>query len=95
MQLSSSPLHKRIVPIDGGHAHVTTLLSWGMRAEPGVGLTVIAREFDAPYTAMLPGYVAGHYDLDDCQIDLVRLAQFSGARLIHGEAIGIGSSQPA
>ncbi|MGE3916604.1 MAG: selenide, water dikinase SelD, partial [Hyphomicrobiaceae bacterium] len=32
---------------------------------------------------------AGHYDLDACHIDIVRLAHFAGARVIHGEAVGI------
>ncbi len=80
---------QRIVLIGGGHTHVAVLRSFGMNSEPGVGLTVIAKELDAPYSGMLPGYVAGHYTFEQCHIDLVRLAQFAGARLIHGEAAGI------
>ena len=82
-------VRKRIVLVGGGHAHVTVLRAFGMRPEPGVALTLIAKELDAPYSGMLPGFVAGHYTLDECHIDLVRLAHFAHARLVHGEATGI------
>ncbi|MGE0766277.1 MAG: selenide, water dikinase SelD [Hyphomicrobiaceae bacterium] len=80
---------RRLVLIGGGHAHVTVLRALAMEREPGLDITLLAKELDAPYSGMLPGYVAGHYDLDACHIDLIRLAQFAGARVIHGEAIGI------
>ncbi|MEZ5856079.1 MAG: selenide, water dikinase SelD [Hyphomicrobiaceae bacterium] len=80
---------KRIVLVGGGHAHVGVIKAFGMMPEPGVELVLIAKELDAPYSGMLPGYVAGHYDLDECHIDLVRLTAFAGVRLVHGEAIGI------
>ena len=85
----AEPVHKRLVLVGGGHSHVFVLRSLAMLGEPGVGVTLIARELDAPYSGMLPGFVAGHYTLDECHIDLVRLAQRAGVRVIHGEAIGI------
>ncbi len=86
------PVRKRLVLVGGGHSHVFVLASLAMRGEPGVGVTLIARELDAPYSGMLPGFVAGHYTLDECHIDLVRLAQRAGVRVIHGEATGIDRS---
>ena len=38
---------------------------------------------------MLPGYVAGHYDHDQCHIDLVPLARLAGATLVHASAVKI------
>lgn len=83
---------QRLVLIGGGHAHVTVLRALAMQPEPGLEVVLIAKELDAPYSGMLPGYVAGHYDLDACHIDLVRLCQFANARLIHGEATGIDAT---
>ncbi len=89
MQSSSAPITTDIVLLGGGHAHVFVLKSFGMNPIPGVRLTLIAKELAAPYSGMLPGFVAGHYTLDECQIDLIRLARFAGARVIHGAAFGI------
>jgi selenide,water dikinase len=87
--MRSAPAKTTIVLIGGGHAHVQVLKSFGMRPEPGVRLTLIASELEAPYSGMLPGLVAGHYTHEDCHIDLARLTRFADARLIHAAATGI------
>ncbi|MGQ0457188.1 MAG: FAD-dependent oxidoreductase [Hyphomicrobium sp.] len=75
--------------LGGGHAHVFVLKAFGKNPALGVRLTLIAKETAATYSGMLPGFVAGHYGLDDIHIDLERLAQYAGARMIHGAADGI------
>ncbi len=89
MQMPSLPLAQDVVLIGGGHTHALLLRMWGMNPLPGARLTVINPAATAPYTGMLPGFVAGHYGRDDLEIDLVRLARFAGARIILGRATGI------
>nr|WP_322865010.1 selenide, water dikinase SelD [Aquicoccus sp. G2-2]MEA1112232.1 selenide, water dikinase SelD [Aquicoccus sp. G2-2] len=83
------PYTRDLVLIGGGHAHALVLKAWGMNPLPGARLTVINPGPTAPYTGMLPGYVAGHYTRDELEIDLVRLCRHAGARLILDKAAGI------
>ena len=78
-----------IVLVGGGHSHVQVLRRFGMRPEPGVRLTVVAREPHTPYSGMLPGFIAGQYPWDDIHIDLARLGAFCDARFIADEVIGV------
>ena len=78
-----------IVLVGGGHSHVGVLRSFGMRLLANVRLTLISTDMQAPYSGMLPGYVAGHYSHGEVHIDLLRLATFAGASLCQDEVIGI------
>ena len=89
MQVSEQPILRDIVLVGGGHSHVGVLKSFGMQPLPGVRLTLICTDTHTPYSGMLPGYVAGHYDYDAVHIDLSRLAVFAGARLYRDEVIGL------
>ena len=75
--------------LGGGHAHVQVLKAFGMRPQPGLRLSIVAREAQSPYSGMLPGHVAGWYSVDEMHIDLVRLAAFAGARFVAAEATGL------
>ncbi|MDF0601415.1 selenide, water dikinase SelD [Psychromarinibacter sp. C21-152] len=89
MPAAPLPLTRELVLIGGGHAHALLLRRWGMRPLPGVRVTVIDPNPEAPYTGMLPGHVAGHYARAELEIDLVKLARFAGARVVFGRATGL------
>lgn len=78
-----------LVLIGGGHSHAIALELWGSNPLPGVRLVLITDTPHAPYSGMLPGYVAGFYTFDECHIHLPNLAKFAGAELILDRAIGL------
>lgn len=88
----ATPAQRDLVLVGGGHAHLGVLRAFAMKPEPGLRITLVAKELTAPYSGMLPGYVAGVYRREDCHIDLLPLAIAAGARLIHGEATGLDTN---
>ncbi|MEO8974282.1 MAG: FAD-dependent oxidoreductase, partial [Casimicrobiaceae bacterium] len=89
MQAATTPIVRDIVLVGGGHSHVGVLRHFAMKPLPGVRLTMICTDTETPYSGMLPGYIAGHYDFDEVHIDLRPLAEFAGARYFRDEVIGI------
>ncbi|TAK83565.1 MAG: selenide, water dikinase SelD [Betaproteobacteria bacterium] len=89
MHGDEQPVLRDIVLVGGGHSHVAVLRRFGMRPVPGARLTMICSDTHTPYSGMLPGYIAGHYDYDEVHIDLRRLARFAGARFLRDEAVGL------
>lgn len=83
------PFSRDLVLVGGGHTHALLLRKWGMKPLPGARVTLINPGPTAPYSGMLPGFIAGHYSREDLDIDLVKLARFANARLIVGRATHI------
>ena len=83
------PKQLHLVLIGGGHAQIQLLKSLGMNPIDGLAITLITDVLNAPYSGMLPAYVAGLCDYDDLHIDLVRLSCFAGATLIHAPVTAI------
>lgn len=79
----------RLVLVGGGHSQIAVLRMFGMDPPPNCHLTVVARDVLAPYSGMLPGYIAGHYTYQQCHIDVRPLAKMAGARLCQSEVDGV------
>lgn len=90
MQISRPiPITRDLVLLGGGHTHALVLRKWAMSPLAGVQVTLVNPGVKAPYTGMLPGFVAGHYSRNALDIDLVKLARAAGARLILDRATSI------
>jgi len=85
----TAPIERDIVLVGGGHAHVDVIKRFGMRPEPGVRLTLIARDSLTPYSGMIPGLLRGVYSHADCHIDLGRICRWAGVGLIRAAATGL------
>ena len=81
------PVLRDIVLEGGGHAHLAVLKRFGTEPLGGVRVTLVSRTAYSPYSGMLPGLIAGHYDADDMHFDLYRLANFAGARFLCDEVM--------
>lgn len=80
---------KRIVLAGGGHAHVEVLRDLGARPDPSLEVVVATPYPWLTYSGMVPGFVAGHYEIDACMIDLRPLAARANARLVATSVVGI------
>lgn len=87
--MRKTAVFKEILLVGGGHSHVQVMKAFGMRPVAGVRLTLVARDGETPYSGMLPGLVGGHYERDECHVDLRRLAAATGVRLIKSEITGL------
>ena len=80
---------QEIVLVGGGHAHVQVLQSFATEPPPSSRLTLIVDTPIAVYSGMVPGFIAGQYKEEDLQIDVRRLAERAGIRVVIDKAVGI------
>ncbi|MBL8510912.1 MAG: FAD-dependent oxidoreductase, partial [Betaproteobacteria bacterium] len=77
---------KRLVLIGGGHAHVHVLKSLAEQPLADVAVTLISPYSRQVYSGMLPGWIAGHYDIEQCVIPLPPLAKLANATFCQAAA---------
>ena len=88
MQMQT-PNVRDLLLLGGGHSHVQVLKHFAMHPVPGIRLTLISDDYVSPYSGMVPGYIAGHYSLDEIQIALGPLCRRAGARFICAKVTGL------
>lgn len=77
-----------VVLLGVGHTNAHVLRMWKMRPIENAQLVCISNFPQVTYSGMLPGVLAGQYEEPAMEIDLVRLAQSAGARLVVDRVVG-------
>ncbi len=75
---------KRVLLVGGGQTHAGVLRA-GVQGEA----TLVTPYAHHVYSGMLPGFVAGHYRLEEMRIDVAALAARAGARLVLGRVAAL------
>jgi pyridine nucleotide-disulfide oxidoreductase family protein len=84
---------KRLLLAGAGHSQLFVLRALARRPVPDLDVTLIAPYDRQLYSGMLPGWIAGHYALDEISIDLRPLAEAARARLILDRVTGLDLDQ--
>lgn len=83
---------KQLLLLGGGHAHLQVLRALATEPLPGTEATLVTPYPRLTYSGMVPGFVAGHYTLDQCSVPLAPLAGRAGVRLLQAAATGIDTA---
>jgi len=79
---------KPVVLLGGGHAHVEVVRALGEHGH-GRKIVLVSPSRHAPYSGMLPGYIAGRYRFEDFHIDLAALCDRNDVTFLETSATGI------
>ncbi|MGH8766231.1 MAG: FAD-dependent oxidoreductase [Burkholderiales bacterium] len=74
----------RVVLAGGGHVHAQVLLSFRNFVSKHLDVVLVNEVPKHTYSGMVPGVIAGHYAIEEAQIDLGRLALEAGGAFIQG-----------
>ncbi|HLL18879.1 MAG TPA: FAD-dependent oxidoreductase [Rubrivivax sp.] len=84
---------KRLVLAGAGHAHAEVLRQWAHAPLPGVEVVVVSPQGFAPYSGMVPGWLAGAYRFEEIAIDFPALCHTAGAHWVEGEVDALDATR--
>ena len=80
---------QHLILVGGGHAHAQVIKLWAKRPIENTSVSVISPNPLTPYSGMLPGLIAGHYDFEDIHIDLEKLCRHAAVNFIEASVKAI------
>lgn len=84
---------KRLILAGGGHAHLHVLKALAARRWPGIEVLLVTPTLRQIYSGMVPGWMAGHYALDQCAALLEPLARAASVRLMQDTVTGVDAER--
>lgn len=84
---------KHLVLAGAGHAHLHILKALAAHQWPDVQVTLISPYARQIYSGMLPGWMAGHYTLDQCAAILEPLIRAAKVRLIQDSVTSLNAKR--
>lgn len=80
---------KRLLLAGAGHAHLNVMRNLAMMPWLDVEVTLICPYPRQIYSGMIPGWIAGHYTLDQCAAPLSGLVEKAGMRWVQDTICGL------
>ncbi|MBC7740959.1 MAG: FAD-dependent oxidoreductase [Bdellovibrionaceae bacterium] len=84
---------KSILLLGGGHAHIQVLHALAKFKGPATKLTLVSDVIEAPYSGMIPSYLADIYNREQLQFNLKEICIRYGFNFIHDSAVQINASE--
>lgn len=83
---------KRLVLLGAGHAHLVALKRFARHRLPDTELVLISPANRQYYSGMVPGWIAGHYALDQCRVPVQPMIDAAGGQFIAGRVHGLNAA---
>lgn len=82
-------MKKTLVLIGGGHAHIEVLRQLSINPAPDLDVALFDPSPSVWYSGMLPGVIAGHYEVADAKLNLWALCQRARVRFFETSIVSI------
>ena len=89
----AAPIEKHVVLVGAGNAHLVFLRRWRMSPWPGVAVTLVTEFAEVPYSAMVPGHIAGDYRWEEITLDLVQFCRSAGVRFVAARVTAVDTAR--